>query len=276
MLNFHNKTALITGGSSGIGKALALELLNSGCSVTICARDSQNLEAAKSELVTHSACEPDKVFILQLDITDFDLVRTKIKGFLANHAAPNILINCAGSAHPGEFQDLDMNKFHWLMDVNLFGTIHMIKALLPAMLLRGSGHIVNISSAAGFVGVYGYTAYCASKYAVRGFSDALRSELRLKNIQMSLVFPPDTDTPQLAYEAEFKPPITKALAGSAGILSSAQVAKTILKGVCKQQYIIVPGLENAFLYHLSNVLGPYVYWVMDRMIDSAKKRSNLH
>jgi 3-dehydrosphinganine reductase len=271
MISFHNKTALITGGSSGIGKALALELLNSGCSVIICARDSQKLNSAKDELITNSACESGRVFTLPLDITDFDLVQIKISEFLEVHPTPDILINCAGSAHPGEFQDLSMDKFHWLMDVNLFGTIHMTKALLPAMQKRGSGHIVNISSAAGFVGVYGYTAYCASKYAVRGFTDALRSELRLNNIQMSLVFPPDTDTPQLVYEAEYKPPITKALAGTAGILLPSNVAKTILKGVAKSQYIIVPGLENALLYHLSNILGPNVYFVMDRMVDSAVK-----
>jgi 3-dehydrosphinganine reductase len=271
MLNFHHKSVLITGGSSGIGKALALELLIAGSSVILCARDSQKLDSAKSELITGSACGPDNISTIPLDITDFDLVQTKINEFMAIHPAPDILINCAGSAHPGDFLDLGMDKFNWLMDVNFFGTVHIIKALLPPMLKRGSGHIVNISSAAGFLGVYGYTAYCASKYAIRGFSDALRSELRLKNIQMSLVFPPDTDTPQLSYEAEFKPPITKALAGTAGILSASQVAKTILKGVSKQQYIIVPGFENAFLYHLSNLLGPNVFWVMDRMVDSAAK-----
>lgn len=158
------------------------------------------------------------------------------------------------------------------MDTNFFGTVHIIKAFLPDMIKRGSGHIVNISSAAGFLGVYGYTAYGATKYAVRGFSDALRAELLLKNITMSLVFPPDTDTPQLEYEAQFKPPITKILAGTAGVLSAQIVAKKILNGVRKRKYIIVPGTENAFLYHLSNFMGSKVYWIMDPMVrDAARK-----
>ncbi len=274
MLNLEDKMIFITGGSSGIGKALALEFITGGASVVLCARDMQKLESAKYELMSNSGCKPEKILTLSLDITDFDQVQSKIRQYLRDYPSPDILINCAGSAHPGEFLDLGMDKFQWLMETNFYGTVHVIKTLLPSMLQRGSGHIVNISSAAGFLGVYGYTAYCASKYAVRGFSDALRSELRLKKIHMSLVFPPDTDTPQLVYEAQFKPPITKALAGSAGILSATSVAKTILKGISKKKYIIVPGLENALLYHLSNFLGPNVYWVMDRMVDSAAKNKS--
>jgi 3-dehydrosphinganine reductase len=269
---FKDKVVWITGGSSGIGKALAFELLSSGATVVLFARNIANLNAAKEELIKSTACQPDQVTFLSLDVTDFEQIQQTIPIFLSDHPVPDLLINCAGSAHPGEFLDLGLDIFHWLMNSNYYGTVHMIKTLLPYMLEIGSGHIVNISSAAGFLGVYGYTAYCASKFAVRGFSDALRSELLLKNIKMSLVFPPDTDTPQLAYESDFKPAITKALAGNAGILSPSYVAKSILKGIKREKYIIVPGLENAFFYHLSNFLGSNVYWLMDFMVKSAAKK----
>ncbi|MBI9047871.1 MAG: SDR family oxidoreductase [Anaerolineaceae bacterium] len=274
MIENKNKNILITGGSSGIGKALAVEYISGGSKVILCARDLHKLNAAKDEIVQITKCDSSFIDVLSVDITDFDQTNQIIGEFLINHSVPDILINCAGVAHPGEFLDLDLDIFHWLMNTNYYGTVHMIKSVLPAMINNGAGHIVNISSAAGFLGVYGYTAYGATKYAVRGFSDALRAELKLKNINMSLVFPPDTDTPQLAYEEKYKPPITKALAGNAGVLSAESVAKIIVKNVAKGKYIIVPGSENAFLYHLSNILGKHVYKLMDFMIRDAAKKAN--
>ena len=128
----------------------------------------------------------------------------------------DVLINSAGVVHPGEFTNLDLEKFHWMMNTNFFGTVNTIKLFLP--LMQSGAHIVNISSMAGILGVYGYTAYGASKFAVRGFSDALRSELKMQGIHLSIVFPPDTDTPQLSYENQFKPEITKEIGGTAGSL----------------------------------------------------------
>ena len=272
MSYFSNQKVFITGGSSGIGKALAVELAMDGAYVTLCSRDMAKLEQAKADIISATSCDINHISILSLDVTQENTVNQTISEYMTEFGTPDLLINSAGLSHPGEFLDLGMDKFHWLMDTNFFGTVHIIKAFLPDMIKRGSGHIVNISSAAGFLGVYGYTAYGATKYAVRGFSDALRAELLLKNITMSLVFPPDTDTPQLEYEAQFKPPITKILAGTAGVLSAQIVAKKILNGVRKRKYIIVPGTENAFLYHLSNFMGSKVYWIMDPMVrDAARK-----
>ena len=118
----------------------------------------------------------------------------------------------------------------------------MVKALLPAMLERGSGQIVNVSSMAGFVGAFGYTAYGASKYAVRGFSDVLRLEVKPLGIRVSVVFPPDMDTPGLANENKTKPFETFA-AASTKALPPQQVAKSTLAGMRRGQYIILPGMD---------------------------------
>ena len=91
---------------------------------------------------------------------------------------PDIVINSAGVAHPGYVQELDLDIYHWMMDVNYYGTVHVVKAVLPAMLERGSGYIVNIGSVASRIGVFGYTAYSGSKFAVAGFTDVLRMELK--------------------------------------------------------------------------------------------------
>ncbi len=182
------------------------------------------------------------------------------------------LINSAGVAEPAEFGNMGIDKYHWLMDVNYFGTVHSVMAFLP--LMDDGSFIVNISSMAGYLGVYGYTAYSASKFAVRGFSDILRSELKPKNIFVSIVFPPDTQTPQLAYEEQFKSAITKKIAGSASVMLPEKVAHEIIKGIIKKKYLIFPGFDSKFFYHLSNFLGPLVYPLMDFMVSRAMKESN--
>jgi 3-dehydrosphinganine reductase len=156
-----------------------------------------------------------------------------------------------------------------MMDVNYFGTVNVLKNLVPEMQHRHSGCIVNISSMAGVIGVYGYTAYGASKYAVSGFSDVLRSELLPYNVQVSIVFPPDTDTPQLKYESQFKPFITKEVAGSASLMSADAVAKETLTAISHKKYIIIPGSEGKLLYFASHLLGQSMYPVMDMMVKSA-------
>jgi len=118
--------------------------------------------------------------------------------------------------------------------------------------------------------VFGYSAYGASKYAVRGFSDVLRAELKPRGIHVSVIFPPDTDTPQLAYETPFKPPETRALSSTGGVLTADQVAQAILKGIIRRQYIILPGTETKLLYHLNNLLGNAIYPLMDWMIRKAR------
>lgn len=180
-----------------------------------------------------------------------------------------MIVNSAGVAHPGNFSALPIDIFHWMMDVNYFGTVNVLKILVPGMQKRRSGQVVNISSVAGFIGVYGYTAYGASKYAVAGFTDALRSELKPYNIQVSIVFPPDTDTPQLEYEKKFKPFITREIAGSAKLMSAEVVAKEILRKVAKSKYIILPGGEGKLLYFAHNILGRTLYPIMDLLVRSS-------
>jgi 3-dehydrosphinganine reductase len=160
-----------------------------------------------------------------------------------------------------------------MMDINYFGTVNMVKALLPGMVRRGSGHIVNISSVAGFLGVFGYSAYAASKYAVTGFSDVLRAELKPHGIRVSIVFPPDVDTPQLAYESQFRPDETRVLVEGGTILSPEAVAVTILRGVSRGQYVIIPGAIGKTVYWLSHALGSAAYPVMDWFVARAKRQA---
>jgi 3-dehydrosphinganine reductase len=267
--HFEGKIALITGGSSGIGMALAKQLAAQGARVWITGRRKDVLTDAGAELQLATGCTCNQ-FVA--DVTDTARVEELVAEVTHRDGVPDLVINSAGITQPGYVQELGLDVFHQMMEVNFFGTVNVVKAVLPGMMARGSGHIVNISSGAGFIGLFGYSAYGASKYAVRGFSDILRAEMKPHGIRVSVVFPPDTDTPQLAYELPFKPYETKALTGTAKVQSPESVASTIIKGIRRNRYVILPGGDTWLFYKLSNLLGNAVYPVMDMMIADARRK----
>ena len=271
--DFQNKWALITGGSSGIGFALAKQILSRGGNVALLARHEGKLQSAAQQLNNFKLNPNQVVFTIMADVTELKELEVKLLAFVQDHGTPDFLFNSAGVAHPGTFEETDESIFRWMMDVNYFGTVNVLKVMVPLMKHRHSGVIVNLSSIAGFIGVYGYTAYGASKFAISGFTDALRSELKPQGIQVSIVFPPDTDTPQLEYESQFKPAVTKQIAGSANLMTADAVASEILKGVNKKQYIILPGSEGKLMYFAHHLIGRLIYPVLDLMVKSALKKN---
>lgn len=266
---FQGKIALITGGSSGIGLALARELVAAGATVWIAARRQELLVEAKATIRAQTGRD---CHIHSSDVTDAEQVAQLIDAITRQSGTPDLVINSAGITQPGYLHELGLDVYRQLMETNYFGTLNVCMAVLPAMMARHSGHIVNISSGAGFLGVFGYAAYVASKYAVRGFSDVLRVEMKPHGIRVSIAFPPDTDTPQLAYETPYKPPETKAISGQARVLTAQAVADEILAGVQRNRYIILPGSEMKIIYRLNNLLSNGVYPVMDWLVARSKSR----
>lgn len=269
---YNNKLVLITGGSSGIGLALASQITQHGGNVIILARRQALLDEALRELEPLRVQPAQKILALKADVSKFDSLSIGIKSLIEVNGVPDVVINSAGVAHPGNFSVLEMDIFHWMMDVNYFGTVNVLKLIVPLMQKRRSGTIVNISSMAGFMGVYGYTAYGASKFAVSGFTDALRAELKPYCIQVSIVFPPDTDTPQLEYESKFKPFITREIAGSAKSLSPVVVAKEILGKASRGKYLILPGFEAKLFYFAHHLVGGLLYPIMDILVRSSIRK----
>lgn len=267
---YRGKTVLITGGSSGIGFALANALVEMDAMVILLARDPDKLSIAKSSILENHPTA--NVEIVSADVADTESLNVLRDSYANNQDIPDILINCAGVARPGYVEELPLEVYRWTMDIDFHGTVNMVKLLLPHMLNRGSGHIINVSSIAGVIGIFGYTAYCGAKFAVRGFSDALRSELIPKGIKVSVLYPPDTDTPQLTWENQYKPKETKAISGAAKPISPAWVAQYTLKDAARGKYSIVPGFEAKLMYFAGTRLGNWVYPVMDALVRSAIKK----
>ncbi len=268
--SFHGRLALITGGSSGIGLALARQLANDGARVWILARRPEVLESAVKSLASVNGNRPG---MLAADVTDWKSVQAAAKRLTDEAGVPDILVNCAGASHPGYIQGTTLDTYREMMDLNYFGAVHMVQALLPAMLTRGSGYIVNFSSMAGFLAPFGYAAYVPSKYAVRGFSDSLRLELKPLGIDVSVVFPPDTDTPGMANENKTKPYETLE-AFSSKLVSADRVAKGVVRGMKRRQYVILPGMEATLTYRLMFLMGNGIYPIFDLLLAQARRKKD--
>ena len=259
-----NKIALVTGGSSGIGLALARLLAARGAHVWLGAREPARLELAQRQVASACSSPAQRCGIVQADLSIPAQADAAVAEVIRSVGVPDVVINAAGAAHPGYIQDLSLDIFRWMMEVNFFATLHVTKAVLPGMIERRSGYIINISSLAGLIGFFGYTAYGASKFAVTGFSEALRAELKPHGIRVSVVFPPDTDTPQLTYENQYKPAETKAISGAAQVQPVEKVARSILRQAERGNYMIFPGQEARLIYLLSSKLPKgLVYAVLD-------------
>ncbi len=260
---FKGKKVLITGGSSGIGLATAKALSDEGAEIIITARSKEKLkktaEIIKGNVSTYTT-----------DVSDLKQVLSLAENVRSDHGNIDVLINSAGIVHPGTLKDLSMEQIDSTLDIDLKGTIHVTKAILP--LIRSPGYIVNISSVAGFIGIYGYTAYSAAKFGIWGFSQSLRMELEPEDIGVAVVFPPDTNTPQLEFENRTKPEELKEIAGAITPISPDKVAASIIKGMKQGEHMIFPDSGSRSTYHASRLAGPLIRGWMDRKVDRTRKK----
>lgn len=269
-MNFQGMNVVITGGSSGIGKATAKLLAKQGADVFIIARDQEKLNRAIQEIEIKKVSHSQRFGGFSADVKSYKQVVSAIEAIVKDVGPPEILINSAGITHPGYFEKLPLNIFREIMETNYFGTLHTIRAVLPSMITQRNGYIVNVSSLAGVIGVFGYTAYGASKFAVCGFSEALRSELKPYNIKVSVVLPPDTDTPQLREENKIKPYETRFISGNVKPLTPEKVAKEILKGIGRGKYLIIPDRKSRLIYRFQCLSSSLVHWYIDRLVVRAR------
>jgi butyryl-CoA dehydrogenase len=181
MENFDGKVAAITGAGSGIGRALAIELAKRGASLALSDID----EAGLAETV--SLCEGYgvKVSSIKLDVSDRDAMFEWADQVAEEHGKVNLIFNNAGVALGAVIESMSIEDFEWLMSINFWGVVHGTQAFLPHLKASGDGHVINISSVFGLVSIPTQSAYNAAKFAVRGFTDALRIELEIDDCGVS-------------------------------------------------------------------------------------------
>ncbi len=268
-MNYYlGKTIYITGGSSGIGLAAAVLLSSYGANIVVFARNKEKLEKALAQIEASKKSASQRFASVSLDVSDNRAVKKAMAKTVGEFGAPDMLINSAGVAYCNDFEHTSFEKFDEEIKIDLYGVWNVCEALVPVMKAKGAGHIVNISSLAGLVGVYGYTAYSAAKFGVIGFSESLRGELKPHGINVSILCPPDTDTPQLHEENKTKPAETKAISGNAGLYQPDYVARVMLKYALKKKPIIIPGLDGKFT-HIMKRLFP---WLVEAVMDGAIKK----
>ena len=184
-MDFKNKVVLITGASSGIGKQTAIEFAKLGSNIILVARRKNKLEQVENELKQFNV----NTLVCACDVSKKDQVEELCKSVLQKFNSVDILVNNAGFAIYGSVSDLSIDEIESQMETNYFGMIYCVKNFLPLMLKKKSGHIVNVASVAASFGLPGIASYCASKFAMLGFSEGLKHELSGTGVGITVVSP---------------------------------------------------------------------------------------
>jgi NAD(P)-dependent dehydrogenase (short-subunit alcohol dehydrogenase family) len=260
---YKNKHVYITGGSSGIGLEIARKLFSYGANLTIIARNSAKLEDARRDIEKFRVSSGQFIRCLSADVSNNAELSRIIPQTIKEFGAPDILINSAGIVSCDYLGNISYDTFDAVMKINLYGTRNMIAEVLPAM--KKGAHIVIISSAAGLLGMCGYTAYGTSKFALVGFAECLRGELKQKGIHLTVVCPPEVDTPMLLDEMKTIPYESRILKNMSGHLKPEFVAAHMLRAVARKKFMVVPGFMANWLW-LTQRLTPSLFRLSSDMI----------
>ena len=265
-MDFKNQVILITGASSGIGKEAAIEFAKLGANIVLVARKKDKLEQTANELKKFNT----SILVFPCDVSKRDQVKEMSKIVLEKFGSIDILVNNAGFAIYGSVSDLTIDEIESQMETNYFGMIYCTKNFLPSMLKKKSGHIVNVASVAASFGLPGIASYCASKFAMLGFSEGLKHELKDTGVGITVVSPIMVRTNFFEHPSFEKMPKFSPVS-----LSSKTVAKTILKAANSSRLeIIVPSvirgavwMKNTFPYLINPILGKS----FKKQLDAIKK-----
>lgn len=190
MKSLKNKKAIITGGGRGLGKATALAFAKEGIDIAITGRNEKFLKQTVSELETFGVKAMYSVF----DVGNYEEVKSSIKNIIGTLGSVDILVNNAGIAAIGSFNDMEVSQWTQIIQTNVLGMYHVTKEVLPHLLSKSEGDIINVSSTAGLNGNANLSAYSASKFAVIGMSESLMKEVRKNNIRVSTLTPSTIET----------------------------------------------------------------------------------
>jgi short-subunit dehydrogenase len=278
MTAIRGAAAAVTGAASGIGRALALELAARGCDLALADRDEAGLQAVAAEI---GSGQRRKVTVHRVDVGDPGQIADFAQAATSAHPGLNIVVNNAGVALLGQFNEIDQAQMDWLMNINFWGVVHSTRAFLPHLALQPEAHIVNLSSLFGIIAPPGQTAYAAAKFAVRGFSESLRHELQMaaSPVRLSVVHPGGVST-NIVRNSRDGTGVTDNARRAQSIERFDAVAKTtpnaaalrIIAGIEKNQPRILIG-NDARMMDLLQRFRPGTYWsVLARRIEKMAQK----
>lgn len=282
MKNFQDKVAAITGAGSGIGQATAIALAREGCHLAI----SDISQAGLEETVEKLAGYPVRVSTHMVDVSDRDAVYCYAEDAVSEHGKVNIIMNNAGVGLGETVENMSYDNFEWLMNINFWGVVYGTKAFLPHLKRSREGHLINISSVFGIIGVPTQSAYNAAKFAVRGFTESLREELDIEQCGVSAtsVHPGGVRT-NIARNSRMgdmgamalgdKEDVT-AMFEKIAMTTPESAAKTILSGVRKNQRRVLVGADAVMLDTAQRLMPAGYQRLLEKLfrMNQAKKKTS--
>jgi short-subunit dehydrogenase len=279
-MDYRDKTAVVTGAGSGIGRALALDLAGRGARLALSDINTETL----ADTVEHCEQAGAKVHSRRLDVADRPAFLAYADEVIADIGDVNLVVNNAGVALMANVEEMSWEDLDWLMGINFWGVVHGTKAFLPSLIASGDGHLVNISSVFGFVGIPTQSAYNAAKFAVRGFTEALRQEMLIAGhpVAVSCVHPGGIKT-NIARDARASENREKdrdrdkdaADFARAARTTPEQAAKIILRGVDKKKARILVGPDAYVFDAVARTTGSGYQRVTAAVIKRAGDRFNI-
>ncbi len=258
MRSLKDQVVVITGAGSGIGRALALDLAGKGALLALSDVDEAGL--AETVVLAEKAGAPE-VRSDRLDVADRDAFETYAAAIAAHFGQVNVVVNNAGVALAGDFVDLDMKDIDWIIGVNFWGVVHGSKFFLPHLIESGDGHLVNISSLFGLISMPGQSMYNASKYAVRGMTEAIREEMLIAGhrVGVTAVHPGGIKT-AIARNArvsdrEDKAATARLFDEKLARMTPERAAEIIVKGILTNKARVLVGIDAHALHHLAKLTG---------------------
>ena len=252
-------TAFLTGGGSGIGLALAETLAKRGA--RIAAFDLRFSDAARARL--RAVC-PAALFV-EVDVRDAEGVDTAVRKAVEQTGPPDVAINSAGVQVARPFLEISKERYDYVVDINLKGSRNFAAAVLPQM--RSGARLAFVASIAGVVSNYGYAAYSSSKFGVVGLASALRIECKTRGIIVSVICPPEVETPMVEEERRTAPPITMQTKQFAGSVTLDDLCVQVMRGLDHGRFMIVPGSWRArFTVFLGRTFPRLMARLTDNMI----------
>ncbi len=252
---FAKKVIIITGASKGIGKVLSFALASEGADLALIARGVEDLR--DTQLHLSEEFPGSRVEIFPCDVSKREEVEAAVQGVALKFGRIDGVLSNAGYSYPQYFDQTPVEEFEKQIQINYLGAVYLIKATKP-YLKRGS-FVGLTSSVLGYMGCYGYSSYSPSKHALIGFAESIRQEFSSQGIQVSVLCPPDTETPGYQLENQTKPLETKRLSESMKTLEPEEVVSAFLKDLEKGKFLIHCNLESELIFRFKQ-FAPETYF----------------